>query len=188
MSGLSKDNQYHVWPHSFLCLEITKTDMTRNEDQSDWWLADGHFIFHRGLCGYVSYGLTYSLYPPHPPTPNKRRKRTSGKMNNQYLKSSSCSVVKWSVFRIDIPSDKLIWHLLHTTHVAVGSKSAKHIKGTAGTLVLGCMEFLLVGKTDCWNLGYHINWMWHGSSRSGVQVMRIWRWHGWNDHRRIRRT
>ena len=51
---LNKDILCHVWPYSFLCLQITRSDIGPHIK----WdvrrvIADDHLIFLRGLCGYV---------------------------------------------------------------------------------------------------------------------------------------
>ena len=52
--GLSEDTQYHVRPHSILCLKMTKSDI---RPQVKWAvslvIAEGPFNLPRGLCEYV---------------------------------------------------------------------------------------------------------------------------------------
>ena len=52
--GLTKDIWCHVWPYSFLCLQITRSD---TRPHAKWAvslvIADGHLIFLSGFCWYV---------------------------------------------------------------------------------------------------------------------------------------
>ena len=49
--------QYHVQPHSFLRLQITRSDIRHVKWIINLVIANGHVIFLLGM-----YGLTYSLY------------------------------------------------------------------------------------------------------------------------------
>ena len=53
--GLSEDIQCHVWPYSFLGLQITKVDISPQikNGLSTWWPQMATVIFLTGLCGCV---------------------------------------------------------------------------------------------------------------------------------------
>ena len=54
--GLSKDIQCHVWPYSFLCLHITRSDIMPHKKWAvSLVIADGHLIFLTGLCKVCRY-------------------------------------------------------------------------------------------------------------------------------------
>ena len=51
---LSMSIQCHVWPYSFLCLQITRSDIRWHiKNAVNLVIADGHFIFIRSLSGYL---------------------------------------------------------------------------------------------------------------------------------------
>ena len=66
--GFSKDIWCHVWPCSFLCLQIAWSDIRPHVI----WpvslvIADGYSIFIRGMCAYVWVNIL-TLSPPRAPT------------------------------------------------------------------------------------------------------------------------
>ena len=52
--GLRMSIQYHVWPYSFLCLQITRSGIRCHMKAVSLVITDGHFIFIRSL--WVSMG------------------------------------------------------------------------------------------------------------------------------------
>ena len=51
---LNKDILCHVWPYSFLCLQITRSDIGPHiKWDVSRVIADDHLVLLRGLCGYV---------------------------------------------------------------------------------------------------------------------------------------
>ena len=58
--GHSKSIRCHtsIWPYSFLCLQITRSDIRSHlKGAVSLVIADGHLIFLRGLCGYVWFNI-----------------------------------------------------------------------------------------------------------------------------------
>ena len=62
--GLRKDIWFHIWPRSFLCMRITRSDIRLHVKWAvSLVIADGWLIFLRGLCGYVWVNIL-TLSPP----------------------------------------------------------------------------------------------------------------------------
>ena len=62
--GLGKDIRCHVWPYSFLCLHITRSDIRLHLKWAvSLVMAHGHWIFHTWVCVGMNE-LTYPLYHP----------------------------------------------------------------------------------------------------------------------------
>ena len=60
--GPCKNIWCHVWPYSFLCLQIIRSDI---RPHAKWavslMIADDHLIFLRGFCVYVWVCMLYHL-------------------------------------------------------------------------------------------------------------------------------